>query len=441
MSNKAKLVPMRFESADLNEFNVQLECIRKLLVNEAIFLEPVTVGASLPSDTDAVVFPQLVGEAYKMMMDIGKISCPILIITSEYGTVAMWDWEIITFFKSKGLKVLTPYNLELTRTICRTLALQKDMKQTKFLVFQDNPGEGMQAGIFKRFYWWEDECSQQIYDRFGVTIEKRSFKKLADDAKQISDQEALRVLEERKPRVCDVMKKSMVSAAKMYLAIRQEIGGDKSIRGAGINCLNESFYSDTVPCLAWDLLFEDRELMWSCEADTLSLLTQYILYHSLRVPVMTSNIYPFLIGMAALKHERIMTFPQVEDPDNHLLIAHCGYFGLMPERFAAEWTLRPKVLAIVDENAVAVDARYPTGDVTLAKLHPLLNSIQVINGNLEGYAQYPDSDCKNGGLIKVQDGHKLMNSFYSHHSCIITRNHQAELDVVASILSLSIEKL
>ncbi len=57
----------------------------------------------------------------------------------------------------------------------------------------------------------------------------------------------------------------------MYLAIKEEVEKDPDIKGAGINCLNESFYSDTTPCLAWSLLYEEKGLVWACEADTISL--------------------------------------------------------------------------------------------------------------------------------------------------------------------------
>ena len=88
---------------------------------------------------------------------------------------------------------------------------------------------------------------------------------------------------------------------------------------------------------------------------------------------MMTNLYPFLMAGPALKHERIPHFPDVSgladtNPENYVLVAHCGYFGLLPPSFATEWTARPKVLAIVDENAHAVDARLPEGPVTLAKL-------------------------------------------------------------------------
>ena len=113
---------------------------------------------------------------------------------------------------------------------------------------------------------------------------------------------------------------------------------DPSIQGAGINCLNESEYSDTTPCLAWDLLYQDRRLIWACEADTLSLLTLFILERSLAAPVMMSNLYPFLMGGAALKHEKIDKFPDVPEPENHLLMVHCGFFGVVPRPFCDAWT-------------------------------------------------------------------------------------------------------
>jgi hypothetical protein len=73
---------------------------------------------------------------------------PLVIVTSEFGTVAMWDWEIVSFLKGEGLKTFVPYNLELTKAICKNLAVKRDLQETKFLAFQDNPGEGFQADIF-----------------------------------------------------------------------------------------------------------------------------------------------------------------------------------------------------------------------------------------------------------------------------------------------------
>ena len=61
-------------------------------------------------------------------------------------------------------------------------------------------------------------------------------------------------------------------------------------------------------------------------------------------------------------------------------MAHCGFLGVVPQSFATEWTLRKKVLAIVDENASAIDARLPEGPVTLAKLHSDMTTLTVVEG-------------------------------------------------------------
>ena len=67
----------------------------------------------------------------------------------------------------------------------------------------------------------------------------------------------------------------LLSAVKVYLALRDELAADPAIISAGINCLNESHFSDTTPCLAWMMLYEEGRLIWGCEADTLSMATKY----------------------------------------------------------------------------------------------------------------------------------------------------------------------
>jgi hypothetical protein len=438
---KARLVPVYFESGRDDEFDEQLKRLGSLFAAEAKILEPVALGSPLP-EADAVVFPQLLGDAYSQIEALKEIDLPLLVITSEFGTVSMWDWEIDTFLKSEGLKTFAPHNLEMARTICRCLGLKRELKTTTFLVFQDNPGEeGFQADIFKRFYWWEDRCTQAMKEKFGVTIAKKSFKRLGEEAKRIPDREVEVVKRDWNLQTEGVSQGALNSALKMYIALKREIEQDENVRGVGINCLNESHFSDTTPCLAWNMLFQELGIIWGCEGDTMSLLTKYVLQKSLDAHIMLSNLYPFLMGMAALKHERIEAFPEVEDPQDHILVAHCGYLGVLPQPFAAEWTLRPKVLAIVDENATAIDARLPTGDITLAKLHPTLDRIMTVKGSLEGYAQYPGSDCRNGAIVRVTDGYKLVNSLYSHHYCILTGRNSVEIKMLAKVFDLEVEEI
>jgi len=437
---KARLAPLYFDPGRDADFDTQLATLQTLLADVAELLDPVALGDRLP-EAEAVVFPQFLGEAYRQVDRFKKIDVPILIITSEFGTLSMWDWEIAGYLKSAGVKTIAPYTLQQTKTICRALAVKRELQQTKFLVFQDNPGEGFQASIFKRFYWWEDECTQRMLDKFGVTVVKRSFKELGERAKAIPDLEAEEAWSTRQISTSGLPTPAIRSAFKLYLAVRREMERYANVGAVGINCLNESHFSDTTPCLAWNLLFEEQQIIWGCEADTVSMLTKYILHKSLDVPIMMTNLYPFLLGQAALKHERISNFPAVENPEDCLLVAHCGYLGVVPQSFAAEWTLRPKVLAIVDDNASAIDARLPTGDATLAKLDASMDRMTVVAGSLEGYVQYPGSDCLNGGVIRVPDGRRMMERLSSHHYLLMTGDNAADVGLVGKVFGLEIEQI
>jgi L-fucose isomerase-like protein len=299
----------------------------------------------------------------------------------------------------------------------------------------------MQAEIFKRFYWWEPECLQRIRDKFGVTIEKRSFEKLAADAKAIPDSEADAVWEawQFKLNIGDISRRSLLSALKIFMVVKEELATDDRIKAVGINCLNESRYSDTTPCLAWNMLYEESEMVWGCEADVVSMLTKYILHKSLGVPIMMTNLYPFMMGKAALAHERIPYFPETDQPEHHILAAHCGYLGVVPQSFSTDWALRKKVLAIVDDNATAIDARLPEGDMTLAKLHPTMETISVAEGDLRSYVQYADSDCLNGAVLKIADGPSLLETIASHHYLLMTGHNLGDIKNLSKIFDLEVE--
>jgi hypothetical protein len=438
---KARLVPLYFDPGRDADFDRQLTALRGLLADQAELLDPRPLGAPLP-EADAVLFPQLLGVAYRRREAFRAIRLPILLVTSEFGTLSMWDWEIAEFLRCEGVATIGPYNLGQTRRIVTALGVKRQLQQTKFLVYQDDPGEGFQAAIFKRFYWWEDECTQRMQQKFGLSIVKRSFRELGARARSLPD-----ALADETWRGWDVptdglSDRARRSAAKLYLAVREDLDSDPAIGAAGINCLNESHFSDTTPCLAWNMLYRERGLIWGCEADTLAMVTKFVLHKSLGAPIMMTNMYPFLLGDAALKHERIAAFPQVDaEPENHILVAHCGYVGVIPQPFATDWTLRRKVLAIVNDNATAIDARLPTGDITLAKLMPTMDRLSMTEGRLTGYAQFPGSDCLNGGVIRVRDGRKFMQRLGSHHCLLLVGRHGTDLGFVGQVFGLTVEEM
>jgi len=442
---KAKLVPLYINSAEDPDFVKQLKELKVLLVEEAEFLEPVALGKK-PPETDGVIFPQMLGEAYRRLNDFQALPQPILVVTSEFGTVSMWDWEIDSFLDAKGVKVIAPNTLEKTRQACRALALKRQLKTSKFLVYQDNPasGGGHQDHIFKRFYWWEPECIAAIEKKFGLKILKKSFKKLAEDARAISDEDAHKAWSEKisKTPIGKITNRQVLSAVKLYMKVKEDLDADPGIMAVGMNCLNESMFCETTPCLAWNLLYEDRKMVWGCEGDLVSMLTEVLISKTIGVPFMMTNLYPFLMGQAALKHEHIPSFPAVElDPQDYILAAHCGYLGVLPQSFSTEWTLRDKVLAIVDANATAIDARLPEGPITLVKLMPPFDRWSLIEGDLPQYAQFQNSDCLNGAVFHVSNGPKMIDNLVSHHYIVTTGHNQNALEMVSKVFDLECETL
>ncbi len=434
---KVCLAPVYFEEInerEKQEYTQQIRKIEELYGDAAELLPAVPVGAPIDERAAAILFPQMIFAAFRHDDELRAYrKYPMLVITSRFGTVEMWDWEIITYMRDLGLTVFSPYSVELGKTILRALAVRRSLSGAKFLMFQDSPGEGMQANIFKKFYWWEKQSTQTMEERFGCQIIYRSWRELCGQARAVPDDEAQAVLERFQPHSEGVSPACLRKAAKLYVAVKNVINEIGGVEAVGSNCLNESFHCDTTPCLAWNMLFELDDIIWACEGDALSMLSAYILYRSVGKPVMMTNLYPFLVGMAALAHEKIDRFPDIPDSDNCALGVHCGYFGFAPRCFCTEWTVRPKVLEIVGDDAIAIDARLPEGKVTLAKIYPGFKKLSIIEANLEGYVQYPGSDCRNGALIRYRDGHAVMDALCSHHSLIISGNVKPQLLKTAEV--------
>ena len=116
---KARLVPLYFDPGRDSDFDRMLEAVRPLLADRAEVLEPLPLGAPLP-EAEAVLFPQLLGEAYREVDAFRAIDVPILFVTTEFGTLSMWDWEIAEYLKSHGIQTIAPYNLAQTENdLCR----------------------------------------------------------------------------------------------------------------------------------------------------------------------------------------------------------------------------------------------------------------------------------------------------------------------------------
>ncbi|MBP3370980.1 MAG: hypothetical protein J6L88_00465 [Clostridia bacterium] len=432
---KAKVVPLRFteiNERELGEYNVQLEKLNEIYGDVAEFLDTVIVGQDIPA-CDAIVFPQLIGAGYHYMETLQKYDKPMVVITSQFGTVDMWDWELVTYMRDHGLNVFSPYNIDLGKTVFRAIAVKEQLKGSKFLMFQDDPGEGMQAYIFKRFYWWEDECTRRMEEFFGTTLIYKSWKEVNARAAGIDEAAALAEFETWDVPCEGITQENKVLVAQLYLAIKETIDELGGVDGIGANCLNESMYSKTTPCLIWNMLFEKYGIVWCCEGDTLTLLSTYVLYHSLHCPIMMTNIYPFLVGKAAIYHEKIDDFPEVDEPENYALGVHCGYAGFAPRAFCPKWKMVPKVLEIVDEKAYMIDCEMAMGDMTLAKINPSFDCVTIIPGKIEKYVQFPGTDARNASLLHYKQGEMVMEQLPSHHQMILTGKQKAGILQIAKV--------
>jgi len=109
---------------------------------------------------------------------------------------------------------------------------------------------------------------------------------------------------------------------------------------------------------------------------------------------------------------------------------------VVPQSFSTEWKLKPKVLAIVDDNATAIDARLPEGPLTLVKLMPPFDHWSIVEGDLPKYAQFKNSHCLNGAVIHVSNGKRLIDDLVSHHYIITTGHNLNDLQAVSKVFDL-----
>lgn len=425
-------------------FDRRVAQLRELTAGLAEWLPPSSVARAAEINSSAAVFPDMSGLAYRRLDDFARLRVPILVATTEFGTVAMWDWEIRDFLRERGVLTVAPTSLQELQDVCRALGTRETLRTATMLAYQDDLGAGQQPDIFKRFFWWEDEAVALLNNVWGVRVERRSYRALWQRALAIPESRVLDTMNSPDKRVpiAGMSPEARIGGYRLYLALRDELDESTGVIAAGINCLNESDTSTTTPCLAWNLLFEERGLIWGCEADLTSMITKYIIWQSLKAPVMMTNLYPFLMGQAALAHERIPYFPPVDDePENHILAAHCGFLGVIPQSFATEWTLRPRVLEIVNEASNAIDARFPEGDLTIAKIRSTMDSFAVTPALLTTYAQYQHSDCLNGAVLRVADGYRFVEELPSHHAVLAVGDISRRLDVVGQTLGVAMEHI
>jgi hypothetical protein len=70
-----------------------------------------------------------------------------------------------------------------------------------------------------------------------------------------------------------------------------------------------------------------------------------------------------------------------------------------------------------------------------------MNGLTVAEGSLTGYAHFANSDCLNGGVIRVRDGRRLMDRLTSHHYLLLVGHHSSDIRFLGQVFGLSVEDI
>ena len=127
---KARVVPLAFSAAPDDGFHAQCEAIRRLLGDRLDLLPFAVLGDPVP-ECEAVILPQVLGQAYRRLDALEAIDVPILVVTSEFGTLSMWDWEILAWLRGEGVHAIAPSDLAQARRVCAALPVKRELRHRK----------------------------------------------------------------------------------------------------------------------------------------------------------------------------------------------------------------------------------------------------------------------------------------------------------------------
>ena len=114
---------------------------------------------------------------------------------------------------------------------------------------------------------------------------------------------------------------------------------------------------------------------------------------------------------------------------------------IVAKKHATRWTVKPKVLDIVDDNAIALDAELEKGDSLILKLGPDMKKLYVSESNIKDYLKFPGSHARNAALLEFRDGHSIMNNLPSHHVVILKDSTMEEIEILCKIFNLELIKI
>src|SRR5829696_4179469 len=99
----ARLLPVFLEDEPQPSFHRQLEALVAHSGDLVEWQSPLHISRAHRGNADAVIVPDMSGVAYRKLKEFQRLDVPILVVTSEFGTVSMWDWEIRDYLRRRGV--------------------------------------------------------------------------------------------------------------------------------------------------------------------------------------------------------------------------------------------------------------------------------------------------------------------------------------------------
>lgn len=372
----------------------------------------------------------LVTPPFEELKVLNKIKTPIIYWTWDMnGNFIMWNWEFLNFLKMNRVNVVFSHSLPKVNRKLRAFRAKKSLLKKNIVILSSRE---------RLPFVWNYKEVLTAAKSFGanVMIKRRDLLELL--LRKISNEHVMKVLKEFPISWRDLNDEDVIEAFRIYIALKK-LAKIYNCIGIGIDCLSspvKGLNGKVIqPCLAFSLL-NDEGIYCGCEGDFLSIITMALVGNYLNEPCFMTNIYPLSIWSFVSKHLGITSLSL--DLDKHMLLCHCARLGCVPPSMACKFELVKKFDKI-DKHGVMVNASLERGPITIIKISPMFDSIQVIQGYLKDMIKTDTLHCRVAALVEVKNSDLIADNLYSHHVVVIKGNYVSDLEDLAKVLKLNIE--
>jgi len=361
---------------------------------------------------------------------LAYLNLPI-IIWARQGYYGPWTRDRVSFLRSKGATVYDFVDPDEAKEIVRALRTVARLRHSKIIYFGAMPGS---TGRFEAVgvvgsSWNLDE----IKKKFGVTVKQIPISYLLKRMDDVSDEEAMKILEEWKKDFVDLKEedlKKLLEVAKIYKAM-ESIMSEHGANAVTINCLADLFQTRFItPCIAL-AKFSDAMIPAGCEGDLNTLLTMMLFSFMSDEPSVMGNIYLFRPerGPGFPPEDVILEDTKVSLRENRARFTH----DVIPLKIATSKYRLADYHGTGKGLTAYADLR--TGEkVTFGRIDPRLDRIVFTVADIE---KVEDSvHCRFSAWIKMPNVKAYIQNISSHHSAMIYGDWTSTLIRVSEMLGL-----